>query len=112
MYLPIVEEGNLRTWAPQRMYIIRATSSWAHKRAVKRLDDYVTSLIEKRWNLRQLEHEQENDKSKGAIDNGDSGSRPGVLDKILRAVNAFEYNGPGGAAIVRQIRDEIKVSGV
>ena len=58
-----------------------APSWWAHRRAVKRLDDYVTSLIVKRWGLRQREREQEEKGGK------DSERRPDVLDKILGAVS-------------------------
>ncbi len=54
MYMPIVEEGNLRTWHPERMYL--PTPGWfKHRKDVATLNDYVTGLIEKRWALRQRE---------------------------------------------------------
>lgn len=54
MYLPIVEEGNLRTWSPERMYL-PSPAFFRFRRAVRRLNDYVTGLIEARWLLRQQE---------------------------------------------------------
>ena len=71
MYLPIVEEGNLRTWDPTRMYIPGPAmfKFWA---AVKRLNDYVSELIRKRWALRQQEAKM-----------GDSSRKQDVLDKVL-----------------------------
>ena len=94
MYLPIVEEGNLRTWHPERMYL--PGKAWFDfRKAVKRLNDYVTSLIEKRWELRKREE--------GA--SPPSTRRRDVLDKILSAYSEANDWGPHA---VRQIRDEIK----
>ena len=92
MYLPIVEEGNLRTWDPTRMYIPGPAmfKFWA---AVKRLNDYVSGLIRKRWTLRQQEAKS-----------GDTGRKKDVLDKVLGAVKEEEW----GEARICQIRDEIK----
>lgn len=92
MYLPIVEEGNLRTWSPQRMVL--PTPSWfKHRKDVEKLNNYVTSLIEKRWALRQTEEAT-------GIRN-----RPlDVLDKTLGAIDPAEWN----TATLHQIRDEIK----
>ena len=57
MYLPIVDEGNKRTWAPERVYI--PNSSWlSFTRDVKTLNDYVTNLIIKRREIRLLEVNQ------------------------------------------------------
>ena len=100
MYLPIVEEGNLRTWSPERAYM--PTPAWfAFRAAVKRLNDYVSSLIEKRWALRLREQEQEKKQGgAGAV----AGRKQDVLDKILSAVPAEDW----GPAAVQQIRDEIK----
>lgn len=94
MYLPIVEEGNLRTWHPERMYM--PGSTWFKFRAaVKRLNDYVTGLIERRWALRL----EEGSKGAGAVMR-----RQDVLDKILSVVNVAEWS----PATVVQIRDEMK----
>eukprot|EP00605_Chrysophyceae_sp_TOSAG23-4_P001952 GSChrysophyteH1.ASY1.ANO1.2163.1 assembled CDS len=57
MYLPIVEEGNLRTWNPTRIYNIFLPAFWKHIFAVKKLNDYVTGLIVKRRELRKMETE-------------------------------------------------------
>ena len=62
MYLPIVEEGNLRTWHPERMYI-PGPAMYKFNMDVKRLNDYVTSLIVKRWDLKQVEKKEGNDMS-------------------------------------------------
>jgi cytochrome P450 len=49
MYLPIVEEGNLRTWHPERMYLPFLSAYREHTKNVQRLNDYVVSLINQRW---------------------------------------------------------------
>jgi cytochrome P450 len=92
MYLPIVEEGNLRTWDPSRMYL--PTPSWfKFRRDVQRLNDYVTGLVEARWALRQQ-----------LAARGQSREPPDVLDKILAAIAAEEWS----RAVREQVRDEIK----
>lgn len=96
MYLPIVEEGNLRTWHPERTYML-GPAWFAFRAAVKRLDDYVTSLIEKRWALRLSEQRKNGDKSS-------PNRKSDILDKILSAVPDADW----GPAVVKQIRDEIK----
>ena len=91
MYLPIVEEGNLRTWSPQRMFL--PTPSWFRFRAaVKRLDDYVAGLIKRRWTLRQIEQTQS------------TGRRPDVLDKVLSAVAEADW----GPSAIKQVCEEVK----
>ncbi|KAJ1436454.1 cytochrome P450 [Ochromonadaceae sp. CCMP2298] len=91
MYLPIVEEGNLRTWNPERMYI--PTPSWfKFRRDVAKLNNYVEGLVTKRWALRQQEAA------------GGSSRRQDILDKAMSAISPEEW---GRAAIV-QIRDEVK----
>lgn len=47
MYLPIVTEGNTRTWYPYRAYL-PTPSNFEFHRNVKVLNDYITSLIVKR----------------------------------------------------------------
>ena len=93
MYLPIVEEGNLRTWHPERMYI-PGPAWFKFRSAVKRLNDYVTGLIEARWALRAVERSTTQA----------SRRREDVLDKILSAIKVDEWS----PATVVQIRDEIK----
>lgn len=92
MYLPIVEEGNLRTWDPSRMYL-PSPAMFKNWMAVKRLNDYVSSLIRKRWDLRMTEKASNDDSRK-----------KDVLDKVLSAISPEDW----GAGVVRQIRDEIK----
>jgi cytochrome P450 len=93
MYLPIVEEGNLRTWDPSRQFL--PTPAWfSFRTAVQTLNNYVTGIIVKRWNLRQAEaksgkaHEREHD----------------VLDTILGAVDPEDWN----EATIAQICGEVK----
>jgi cytochrome P450 len=93
MYLPIVTEGNLRTWHPERMYL--PTPAWfKFRRDVAKLNDYVTSLIEKRWKLRQEE----------AASGKPITRHQDVLDISLGAIPVEEY----GPEVVSQLRDEVK----
>jgi cytochrome P450 len=97
MYLPIVYEGNLRTWNPERMYF--PTPSWfKFRRDVATLNNYVTGLIEKRWALRQKEAQEE--KASGVP----TTRVQDVLDKSLGAVLPEEWC----PEVVQQIRDEVK----
>jgi cytochrome P450 len=97
MYLPIVEEGNLRTWNPTRAFILN--SSWFEfRKAVKRLNHYVTELVEKRWTLRMIEAFA----AKGCRRAPDR--KHDTLDKRLSAVDKEEW----GDEIKKQIRDEVK----
>eukprot|EP01035_Chromulina_nebulosa_P020002 gene20002-25975_t len=92
MYLPIVEEGNNRTWSPQRMYL--PFPSWFQfNKDVKVLNDYVTSLIVKRWALKKSE------KNISHISR-----QLDILDKILEPVTEKDWNSNN----ISQIRDEIK----
>jgi cytochrome P450 len=96
MYLPIVEEGNLRTWNPERMYI--PTPSWfKFHQDVKRLNDYVTALITSRWSLRVKE-------ASSAAAGIPSDRRQDVLDKSLGTITAEEWT----PETIAQIRDEMK----
>lgn len=98
MYLPIVEEGNLRTWSPHRMFL--PTPAWfKFQRDVKRLDDYVTNLIEKRWALRLEEAASSSSPSSSTIKR-----KQDVLDTCLAAIPQSMWS----AATIKQIRDEVK----
>jgi cytochrome P450 len=99
MYLPIVEEGNLRTWHPERMYLPFLPAYSEHTRAVEKLNTYVLSLIHKRWELKQQE------KKKGKGEGEEVSSRPyDVLDKVLDAIPETEWNEHSQ----NQVRDEVK----
>lgn len=92
MYLPIVEEGNLRTWDPTRAYL--PTPAWfAFRKAVDRLNSYVTGLITSRWALRQQEEKS-----------GSQGRKQDILDKVLGAITPDQWND----AAIRQVCDEVK----
>lgn len=93
MYLPIVTEGNLRTWNPERMYL--PTPSWfKFRNDVGRLNDYVTGLIEDRWYLRKEE----------AASGKPTTRHQDVLDISLGAIPEEEYDMDS----IAQIRDEVK----
>lgn len=87
MYLPIVEEGNLRTWQPQRMYL--PSPSWfKFRKDVKVLNDYLTSIISERIQLRKSPTARKED----------------LLDFILDNIPQREWSD----AWMKQVRDEIK----
>ena len=97
MYLPIVEEGNLRTWAPQRMYF-PTPAMFEYRKAVGRLNSYVTGLVERRWDVRKIEavHEKATgEKTKRRMD---------ILDVVISYYNDKTWSKDA----VNQIRDEIK----
>ena len=87
----VVEEGNLRTWSPQRMYI--PLPSWFKFRsAVKKLNDYVSGLVTTRWDLRVKEELISTDRKQD------------VLDKILSAIPSSEWD----SGAIKQVQDEVK----
>jgi cytochrome P450 len=92
MYIPIVMEGNLRTWNPERTFI--PTPAWfKFRQDVKNINDYVTGLIEKRRQLRAAEEAS-----------GKKERKMDVLDKILDAVPGDECT----KEVLSQIRDQMK----
>jgi cytochrome P450 len=97
MYLPIVEEGNLRVWQPWRMHL--PIPAWfKFQRDVKKLDDYVTSLMLKRRELREKEKVS-----------GDSKRARDVLDIMLNSIDKPGDNSlPWNEDTIKQFRDEIK----
>ena len=103
MYLPIVEEGNLRVWNPPRMYNIFHPAFWRHLSAVKTLNDYVTKLINKRWAVRAAERQASN----GGGGDGGTKRKTDVLDKVLGAIKQEDWD-RDSVSITSQIRDEIK----
>ena len=95
MYLPIVTEGNLRTWSPHRMYI--PTPSWFQfRKDVKKLNDYVTDIIRKRWDVRIEEINASSDRR--------SSRKRDVLDVTISGWDPTEWN----ESSLRQVRDEVK----
>ena len=127
MYLPIMEESNMRVWNPTRMFNLLLPAWWKHRADVKSLNDYFTSIINKRWKLRQQERaEQSDSKSKSAEHADDStsssssssaaaaGEQKGgqrrqqdVLDKVLEAIKQEDWD-RNSDICVKQIRDELK----
>ena len=73
------------------MYI--PTPSWFNFRsAVKKLNDYCSSLVVARWDLREKECIEP------------TGRKEDVLDKILSAINDDEW----GPNAIHQVQDEVK----
>lgn len=103
MYLPIVTEGNRRTWYPHRAYL-PTPAFWAFRKDVKVLNDYITSVIEKRWQLRQCEAKEPSHLPPPASAASPPHRQHDILDRILDGVHPKTW----GSATVRQIRDEIK----
>lgn len=96
MYLPIVEEGNLRTWDPTRAFIPNG-NFFQFQKDVKALNDYVIGKIYARWELRQQEAKD--------IAAGKPVNRVyDLLDKTMSAVPAEEW----GEKWAKQLRDEVK----
>lgn len=92
MYLPIVEEGNLRIWHPERMYL--PLPSWfKFRRDVEKLNNYVLNIIRQRWQLRKTEKQQ-----------GQSTRRQDVLDKALSSVESEELPDDAAHTICDQIK--------
>uniref|UniRef100_A0A7S2Y0F8 Cytochrome P450 n=1 Tax=Fibrocapsa japonica TaxID=94617 RepID=A0A7S2Y0F8_9STRA len=93
LYLPIVTEGHLRIWYPYREYL--PTPAWfSYISNVKKLNAYITSIIEKRYELIQEE------KGSGKP----SSRRQDILDRVIGAIPEGEW----GQAAVKQLRDELK----
>lgn len=90
LYLPIVEESNMRVWHPYRRFCFFLPSFWEYHSNVYRLNAYVSSLIRKRW----TETTDELDRA------------PDILDTMLTAYRR-EHSALTASA-VRQFRDEIK----
>ena len=94
MYLPIVEEGNKRTWNPTRMYI--PSSSWfKHNRDIATLNNYMQSLIVQRWEHRKCERKE---------GNNSKNRRKDILDRTLDAIPYDQWD----EAMICQVRDEMK----
>ena len=96
LYLPIVDESNLRVWHPYRSYLFFLPFFWRHLWNVRRLNVYVSYLIRQRWQLRR--------KESGSTDRPED-----ILDRVLVV---YEKEFPGRTTIpesdVRQLRDEMK----
>lgn len=89
LYLPIVDECNLRVWYPYRAYLPTPTNLHFH-RTVGKLNSFITNLIEGRRDERRR-----GDKPKRDAD---------ILDRVIGAVEADLET----EATVRQLRDEVK----
>ena len=100
MYLPIVEEGNKRVWRPERTYMFFTPCFWKYIFGVRKLNRYVSNLIEKRWEVRRDEKKQK--------DGSSTNRTKDILDKVL---DHFEKEHPRkelSSSDIRQLRDEFK----
>jgi cytochrome P450 len=105
MYLPIVEEGNLRTWHPERMYLPFLPAYHSYHENVKRLNEYVVSVINKRWELKQQEKKLISSDTGTGTGGAGGVTRPyDILDKVLDAIPSTEWND----LTRNQVRDEVK----
>lgn len=87
LYLPIVEECNIRVWHPYRAFL-PTPSNFRYRKAVSALNSFVTNLIEER---------------KEQIDNGERDGNVDILDRCIAGVA-----GRWSKEVVRQLRDEVK----
>jgi cytochrome P450 len=97
MYLPIVEESNQRVWRPERSFMFFMPFFWRHLYGIRRLNNYVSKLIQDRWDERKKEG-----------GNAASKKRNDILGKVLEH---FEREHPGvdlDSKWIRQLRDEFK----
>lgn len=63
MYLPIMEESHKRVWHPERKYAFFLPAFWRYIRNVKNLNQFVSTLIRRRWRQRQQQGKQKNQAS-------------------------------------------------
>jgi len=110
MYLPIMEESNMRVWNPTRMYNVFLPAWWKHRSDVQSLNDYFTIIINRRWKLRQQERVQDannNNSSSSSSSSSNAKRKQDVLDKVLEAIKQEDWE-RNSEACVKQIRDELK----
>lgn len=89
MYLPIVTEGNIRTWYPHRNYL----PNLSYSRHVKELNDYITKIITNRWEERQKQGVEASQERK-----------PDILDRVLSSIDPSEW----GHTAIRRLRDQVR----
>ena len=107
MYLPIVEEGNKRTWSPERAFL--PNESWlVYGKAVNKLNDYVTNIIKRRKALRTQEksnHVTNNNSTRTASNAPSTTTRKqDVLDLRIESIPDDEWN----SSTIQQLCDEVK----
>lgn len=68
MYLPIMEESHKRVWHPERKYAFFLPAFWRNIRNVNNLNQYVTTLIRKRWLQRQEGKQQNQSPNKDVLE--------------------------------------------
>ena len=95
MYLPIVEEGNLRTWHPERAFMPFLPDYWKFKASVNNLNSYVSSLINARRELRRNEAQSGKPTSR----------KQDILDRVLQAAPSDD---DWTDDALRQVCDEVK----
>jgi cytochrome P450 len=81
LYLPVMEEANLRALRPWRALVPGTRAGAAYKRGIARLDDYITRLLRARWAAR----------SKNSNNGNADGSSPvytDILERMLASIAA------------------------
>eukprot|EP00729_Bicosta_minor_P000691 gene691-20261_t len=92
LYLPIVEEANIRVWQPWRPWIPNAHNR-KYNKTVDELNKYVSDLIRDRWAKR--------------VEIKKAGKEAPMADILDRAMSAIDPDAWGEHS-VKQLRDEIK----
>ena len=101
MYLPIVEEGNLRTWHPERTFMPFLPAYWEYHASVKKLNGYVSGLINARRALRRVEAAR----PEAGMTSSPVPRKQDVLDKVLQAAPS---DADWTEASLQQVCDEVK----
>ena len=97
LYLPIVDEGNKRVWAPWREYFpsLLFPHTRDYNNAIKELNDYVHSCIDSRIKKIQT-----------AKKNGENYVQKDILDRILFGTEEQQWSNP---QVINSLADAVKV---
>ena len=102
LYLPIVDEANVRVWHSYRGYCFFLPSFWKYHWNVYRLNAYVSQLIRQRWMLRRQQQP-------APPKNNATPRQEDILDKVLAdCEKEFSKVTVLPEYAVRQLRDEMK----
>lgn len=112
-YLPIVDESNVRIWHPYRTYCFFLPSWWMYQYNVYKLNQYVSSIIQTRWNQRvrllgATDNKNINNNTYNKSSSNNIHDHPNdILDQMLQHYDASSVHNLTRRD-VRQLRDEIK----
>ncbi len=120
MYLPIVDEGNQRIWHPYRAYLPILPSFWRYQANVRRLNNYVSQLIQQRWQQRRRQQQEQQAILAGAAGVGSPTSSleqlpKNVVDVLDQVLHHYELECRDAILpptlskqVLHQFRDEMK----